>query len=88
MPGAIMMDTCAQDYHHKQTRDNLGSMPIRTTLYDLIGAIRAEAGSQASDVITAAVIHALQAYHISCLGDFAGYRMILGEKETSCSAVA
>ena len=66
----------------------LAPMAIRTTLFDLISGIHAEEGSHVSDGITAAVIDAFKTYHISCLGDFAGSRMILGEQETSCSAVA
>ena len=83
-----MMNLCPQNGGNQPTRNALAPMPIRTTLYDLISAIQAEAGSPVSDVITSAVIHAFKTYDISCLGDFAGCRMILGEQETSCSAVA
>lgn len=71
----------------KPTSDTFTPRPIHTTLYDLIGAIDDRAGSDASDVVAAAVIHALRSYRVSCLGDFEGYRMILGEA-ISCSTVA
>jgi len=82
------MNQYTQNSCHKQTRGDLSSVPMRTTLYDLIGAMHTDTGSQASDLITSAVSYVLNAYHVSCLGDFAGRRMILDEKETSYSAVA
>ena len=82
------MNQYIQKGYDQQTRNASVSAPIRTTLYDLIGAIHAEAGAYTNDVITASVIHAFKTYDISCLGDFAGCRMILGEQATSCNSVA
>jgi hypothetical protein len=71
-----MMHTSTQA-SRKKTSDTLVSMPMHTTLYDLIDAIDAEAGPEADGVVTATVMHALKAYRISCLGEFEGYQMVL-----------
>jgi hypothetical protein len=63
-------------------------MPIHTTLYDLIAAVDAEAGPDADDAVTATVMHVLNAYRVTCLGDFEGCQMICDEGDISYSAVA
>lgn len=73
---------------HQQTGDASASMPIHTTLYDLIAAIDAEVDSDESDVISAVLMHMLKTYRVSCLGDFEGCQMVLDEATTSYSAVA
>jgi hypothetical protein len=73
---------------HQQTGDASASLPIHTTLYDLIAAIDAEVDSDESDVINAVLMHMLKTYRISCLGDFEGRQMVLDEATTSYSAVA
>jgi hypothetical protein len=66
----------------------MASAPIHTTLYDLIAAIDAAAGSDAHDVVTDVMMHMLKTYRVSCLGDFEGYRIVLEDNKTSYSAVA
>jgi hypothetical protein len=75
-----MMNTSTQA-SRKKTRDTLVSMPLHTTLYDLIAAIDAEAGPEADDVVTATVMHALKTYCVSCLGAFEGCQMVLDLKQ-------
>jgi len=65
---------------HEQTKGTFASTPIHTTLYDLIGAIDAAAGSDTHDIFTDVVSHVLKTYHVSCLGDYEGYRMVLDEE--------
>jgi hypothetical protein len=71
-----MINTSTQASRKKMS-DTLVPMPMHTTLYDLIAAIDAEAGSEADDVVTATVMHALKAYRVSCLGEFEGCQMVL-----------
>ena len=87
-PGAIIMNRYIQADDRKQTRDALAAKPTHTTLYDLIGAMHDEAGSNASDVILAAVVHVFKTHRVSCLGNFVGCRMTLGAQEVSHRAVA
>jgi hypothetical protein len=65
----------------KKTSGTLICMPQRTTLYDLIAAIDAEAGPEADGVVTATVMHALKIYRVSCLGNFEGCQMVLDIKK-------
>jgi hypothetical protein len=81
-----MMNTYPQT-SRKKTNDSLVSMPIHTTLYDLIAAIDAEAGPDADDVVTATVIHLLNTYRVSCLGNFEGCQMISDDEDMSSRAV-
>jgi hypothetical protein len=48
---------------------------IETTLYDLIAAIDAEVGPHEEHVITATVVHFLNAYQITCTGNLKGFRL-------------
>jgi hypothetical protein len=64
------------------------SLPLRTTLYDLIAAVNAAARPDEENAITATVIHILNTYRVTCLGDFEGCRLICKEGEPSYSAVA
>jgi hypothetical protein len=73
---------------HEPTKGTFASTPIHTTLYDLIGAIDAAAGSDTHDVVTDVVSHVLKTYRVPCLGDYKGYRLVLDEEQTSYSAVA
>lgn len=81
-----MINTSTQA-SRKKTRDTLVPMPKRTTLYDLIAAVDAEAGPEADGVVTATVMHALKTYRVSCLGNFEGCQMVL-EMQKPPSAVA
>jgi hypothetical protein len=82
-----MNETRVKTYH-EQTKGISASTPIHTTLYDLIGAVDAAAGSDMYDVVTDVVSHVLKTYCVSCYGDYEGYRMVLDEEKTSYSAVA
>jgi hypothetical protein len=82
-----MMNTSTQTAR-KKTSDPLVSMPIHTTLYDLIAAIDAEAGPEADDVVTATVVHTLNSYRVSCRGNFEGCQMILDDEALASRAVA
>jgi len=73
---------------HEQIKSPTASAPIHTTLYDLIEAIDAAAGSDAHDVVTDVVMHVLKTYRVSCRGDFEGCRMVREDDKTSYSAVA
>jgi len=66
---------------HQNTSHILTSMPMHTTLYDLIAALDAESGPEADGVVTATVMHALKAYRVSCLGNFEGCQMVLDTKK-------
>jgi hypothetical protein len=72
----------------EQTKDTSASTPIHTTLYDLIEAVDAAAGSEPYEIVTDVVSHVLKTYRVSCYGDYEGYRMVLAEEKTSYSAVA
>ena len=82
-----MMHTCIPA-SVRETHNILASMPIYTTLYDLIAAVDAEAGPDADDAVTATVMHVLSAYRVTCLGDFEGCQMVCDEREIAYSAVA
>jgi hypothetical protein len=74
---------------HEQTKGPIASAPIHTTLYDLIEAVDAAAGSSDNyDVVTDVVMRVLKTYRVSCLGDFEGCGMVLDDDKTSYSAVA
>jgi hypothetical protein len=49
---------------------------IQTTLYDLIAAIDAEVGPHEEHVITATVVHFLNAHRITCTGNLQGFRLV------------
>jgi len=52
------------------------STPIETTLYDLIAAIAAEVGPHEEQVVTATVVHILNAYRVTCTGNRQGARLV------------
>ena len=52
------------------------STPIETTLYDLIAAIAAEVGPHEEQVVTATVVHILNAYRVTCTGNWKGFRLV------------
>jgi hypothetical protein len=49
---------------------------IETTLYDLIATIDAEVGPHEEDVMTATVVHFLNAHRITCTGNLKGFRIV------------
>lgn len=61
-----------------KTRPASHSTAIHTTLYDLIAALSAEVGPEEEDVLTATVVHLLNAYRVTCTGDLEGYRLVCG----------
>ena len=73
---------------HEQTQGIPASTPIHTTLYDLVEAVEAAAGSEMDEVVTDVVSHVLKTYRITCSGDYKGYRMVLDEATAPYSAVA
>ena len=82
-----MMHTCVQA-SVREAKTTPASIPIHTTLYDLIAAIDAEVGPDADDAVTAIVMHVLSTYRVACLGDLEGCQMVCDEGEMSYSAVA
>ena len=52
------------------------SLPIRTTLYDLIVAINEVIGPDEEDLVPAVVAHLLRTYRVTGLGDLAGVQMV------------
>jgi hypothetical protein len=48
---------------------------IETTLYDLIAAIDAEVSPHEEHVMTATVVHFLNAHRITCTGNLKGFRL-------------
>jgi hypothetical protein len=82
-----MMSTSIQaSRQHRSHR--LVSPLLHTTLYDLMAAVSAEAGPDEENAATATMVHILNTYRVTCLGDFAGYRLVCKEGEPSYSAVA
>jgi hypothetical protein len=49
---------------------------IETTLYDLIAAIDAEVGPHEEHVMTATIVHLLNAHRITCTGNMNGFRLV------------
>jgi hypothetical protein len=82
-----MMNTCVQA-SPKYRSTVPASLPLHTTLYDLIAAVSAEVRPDEENAVTATVIHILNTYRVTCLGDFEGYRLVCREGKPSYSAVA
>jgi hypothetical protein len=82
-----MMNTCVQA-SPKDRSTRQASLPLRTTLYDLIAAVSAEVNPDEEDVVTATMIHILNTYRVTCRGDLEGYRLVCREGKPSYSAVA
>lgn len=58
------------------TRKSSHSTAIHTTLYDLIAALSTEVGPDEEDVLTATVVHLLNAHRVTCTGNLQGYRLV------------
>ena len=65
----------------KGTRPQL--LVTRTTLYDLIAAISAEAQEDEDDVITATMVHLLQTRSVTHLGTFKYRRLVFQPRRAS-----
>ena len=52
------------------------SLPLQTTLYDLIAALSADVGPDEDDVLTATVIHLLQTHRVMYTCGTARYRLV------------
>jgi hypothetical protein len=84
--GAIIMNTCVQT--SPEGRNTIqASLPLHTTLYDLIAAVSEAVRPDEENAVTATMIHILRTYRVTCLDDFEGCRLVC-EGEPSYSAVA
>jgi hypothetical protein len=59
-------------------RQSGSSLPIRTTLYDLVAAINEVIGPDEEDLVPAVVAHLLQTYRVTGFGALAGVRILCG----------
>jgi hypothetical protein len=82
-----MMNTCVQVSPKERSTPPV-SLPLHTTLYELIAAVNASARPDEESAITATVVHILNTYRVTCLGDFEGCRLVCKERKPSYSAVA
>jgi len=64
-------------------RQSSHSTTIHTTLYDLIAALSAEVERDEKDVLTATVVHLLNAHRVTCTGNLQGYRLVCDVAELS-----
>jgi hypothetical protein len=82
-----MMNTRVQASHKERSIMPV-SPPLHTTLYDLIAAVSAAVSPGEENAITATVVHILNTYRVTCLGDFEGCRLVCKKGEPSYRAVA
>jgi hypothetical protein len=82
-----MMTTRLQASHKARSTMPV-SPPLYTTLYDLIATVSAAVSPGEENAVTATVVHILNTYRVTCLGDFEGCRLVCKEVEPSYSAVA
>lgn len=68
------------------TRKSPYSTTIHTTLYDLIAALSAEVERDEEDVLTATVVHLLNAHRVTCTGNLQGYRLVCDVAELSAQS--
>jgi hypothetical protein len=82
-----MMNTRVQASHKNRSTLSV-SPPLHTTLYDLIAAVNEAAHPDEENAVTATLVHILNTYRVTCLGDLEGCRLVCKEREPSYSAVA
>lgn len=68
------------------TRKSTHSTAIHTTLYDLFAALSAEVGPNEEDVLTATIVHLLNAHRVTCIGNLQGYRLVCDVAELSAQS--